>query len=487
MTRKNLSLFAFLLLFIFLLATFSFSQQKGSIEKIVISKTEKTVEVRIHLSLFTYYRHFELSGPNRVVIDFFDTGFIKAPRFLRVNALGIRGIRTGRFRANIARVVFDMLDGTPPYKIETIDRGMRILFWPKEEKVIEEKVIEEKAIEEEPEIEEVGDAICDMEVSPARANLNDPILLDMSGSKNAQSMEVEVFDKEGIKITSQTLTPENPKWETRFDQPGEYFFKGKAFSAEDKPSENLCEARTYINAPPVSRLEAKPRRAQIQKTITLDATGSTDSDGEILRIDFEITDEEGNLVDRFTDNDVPFSWEKVFESKGAYTVTAISTDDFGAMSEPALVKVVARKPGKKRLFFLLDAGALAARGEGKHVVFPAGRLGIVYEILPGTLDIIIAGGGAYSNLSAPWKSFYTGSLLLNFHVGPFSIGGGASITTRNRETLPKSYGEAVANIGIDMFNFSKTKISILFEAAGPVSNLALEDHYKVMAAFRITF
>jgi len=482
MTRKNLSLFAFLLLFIFLLATFSFSQQKGSIEKIVISKTEKTVEVRVLLSLFTYYRQFELSGPNRVVLDFFGASSIKAPRFLRVNALGVRGIRTGMFKPGTARVVFDMINGIPPYKIETITNGLRILFWPEEEKVVEEKVIEE-----EPELEEVEDAICDIEVSPARANLNDPILLDMSGSKNAYSMEVEVFDKDGIKITSQTLTPENPKWETRFDEPGDYFFKGRAFSAKDKPSENICEARTYINAPPVSILEAKPRRVQVQKTITLDATYSNDPDGEILRVDFEITDREGNLVDRFTDNDMPFSWEKVFEYKGVYTVIAVSTDDFGAMSEPAMVEVVARKVGKKKLFLVLDAGAVAARGQGTYMPFPAGRLGIGYELLPGTLDIIIAGGGAYSNLSAPWKSFYNGSLLLNFHLGPFSIGAGAGVTTRDIETLPKSYGEAVANIGINMFSISKTTISILFEAAGPVLNLSLEDHYKVMAGFRFKF
>jgi hypothetical protein len=482
MNRKNLSLFLFLFISIIILATFSFSQQTGSLEKIVVTKTEKTLEVKVFLSFFSYYRQFELSGPNRVVIDCFDTRSIKAPRFLRVNALGVRGIRTGMFKPGIARVVFDMLDGIPSYKIESITNGLRILFWPEEEKVIEEKVIEEK-----PEIEEVGDAICDMEVSPARANLNDPILLDMSGSKNAKSMEIEVLDKEGIKITTQTLTPENPKWETRFDQPGEYFFKGKAFNTAGKPSENLCEARTYINAPPVSRLKAKPRRAQTQTPITLDATGSADSDGEILRVDFEITDEEGNLIDRFTDNDMPFSWEKVFEYKGVYTVTAISTDDFGAMSEPAMVEVVTRKAGKKKLFFLLDAGALAARGEGTHIVFPAGRLGIVYELLPGTMDIIIAGGGAYSNAYAPWKSFYSGSLILNFHLGPISIGAGAGVTTRDLETLPKSYGEAVANIGIDMFSISKTRISILFEGAGPVSNLKLEDHYKVMAAFRFIF
>jgi len=476
MIRKNLSLFPFLFIFIILLATFSFSQQKGSIEKIVISKTEKTLEVRVLLSFFSYYRQFELPRPNRVVIDCFDTRSIKAPSFLRVNALGVRGIRTGMYKPGIARVVFDMIDQIPPYKIESIENGLRILFWPEEEKVIEEKV----------EIE-IEDAICDIKVNPVKANVNDPIFVDMSGSKNIKSMEVEVFNKEGMKITSQKLTPDSPKWETRFDTPGEYFFKGKAFSTEDKPSENLCEARTYINSPPVSRLECSPCKDRILKPITLDATGSTDPDGQVIRVDFEITDKEGNLVDRFTDNEMPFSWEKVFEDKGVYTVAAISTDDYGAMSEPALVEVVARK-GKKRLFFLLDAGALAARGQGtSYSMYMGGRLGIVYQILPGALDIIISGGGAYTTESAPWKPFYNGSLLLNVHVGPVFIGAGAGVTTNHKETLSKSYGEAIANIGIDMFNISKTKFSILFEAAGPVTDLSFKEHHKLMAGFRLTF
>jgi len=476
MIRKNLSLFPFLFIFIILLTTFSFSQQRGSLEKIVISKTEKTLEVRVLLSFFSYYRQFELSGPNRVVIDCFDTRNIKAPSFLRVNALGVRGIRTGMFKPGTARVVFDMIDQIPPYKIESIENGLRILFWPEEEKVIEEKV----------EIE-IEDAICDIKVNPVKANLNDPIFVDMSGSKNAKSMEVEVFNKEGMKITSQKLTPDSPKWETRFDKPGEYFFKGKAFSTEDKSSENLCEARTHINSPPVSRLECSPCKDRILKPITLDATGSADPDGQVIRIDFEITDEEGNLVDRFTDNEMPFSWEKVFEDKGVYTVAAISTDDYGAVSEPALVEVVARK-GKKRLFILLDSGALAARGQGtSYSWYMAGRLGIVYQIFPGALDIILSGGGAYTTESEPWKSFGKGSLLLNLHLGPIFIGVGAGIETEHKETLPKSYGEAVANIGIDMFNISKTKFSILFEAAGPVTDLSFKEHHKLMVGFRLTF
>ena len=476
MIRKNLSFFPFLFVFIILLTTFSFSQQRGSIEKIVVSKTEKTLEVSIFLSYFSYYRLFELSGPNRVVIDCFDTRSIKAPRFLRVNALGVRGIRTGIYKPGIARTVFDMIDQIPPYKTESIENGLRIIFWPEEEKVIEEKI----------EIE-IEDAICDIRVNPVKANVNDPIFVDMSGSENAKSMEVEVFDKRGIKITSQKLTPDSPKWETRFDEPGEYFFKGKAFNTEDKPSENISEARIYINSPPVSRLECSPCKAKIQKPITLDATGSADFDGQVIRVDFEIADEEGNLVDRFTDNDMPFSWEKVFEDKGVYTVTAIGTDDYGAVSEPALVKVIA-KGGKKTLSILMDAGALAARGQGtSYSAYMAGRLGIVYQIFPGALDIIISGGGAYTTESAPWKSFYNGSLLFNFHLGPVFIGAGAGVTTEHKETLPKAYGEAIANIGIDIFKISRTKISILFEAAGPVTDLSFKEHHKLTAGFRLTF
>jgi hypothetical protein len=218
----------------------------------------------------------------------------------------------------------------------------------------------------------------------------------------------------------------------------------------------------------------------------LDATGSTDPDGLIIRIDFEITDQEGNLVDRFTDNEMPFTWEKIFDEKGVYTVTAIGTDDYDAVSEPAMVKVVART-GKKKLFLFLGAGALAARGQGTFTVYPTARMGILYEILPGVLDITISGGGAYTDAGPPWKSFFSANMLLNFHIGPVFIGAGYGVTANDKETLPESYGEAVANIGFDTFRIGKAKVSILFEAMGPVNELALEEHYKVMGGLRFRF
>jgi len=43
----------------------------------------------------------------------------------------------------------------------------------------------------------VPPAVCNLVVGPAKANLNEPITVDMTGTKNAASMDVEVFNAQG--------------------------------------------------------------------------------------------------------------------------------------------------------------------------------------------------------------------------------------------------------------------------------------------------
>ena len=223
------------------------------------------------------------------------------------------------------------------------------------------------------------DAVCAIEVSPARANINDPISVDMSGSQEAKSMEVEVFDRNGNKVDSKSLTPDSPKWQTRFSRPGEYVFKGKAFNVKDKPSENPCEAKTYINSPPMSKLVLSPKEEYVKKAITINAEGSSDPDGQISKIVFEISDQEGK-VEKFTDK--PLKWERTFDKQGVYTVTSVVTDDFNAVSEPFQDKVKIHK----RWFTVLDFS-------GYFAGFRVGALG--KEILFNNVDLLISGGGAY--------------------------------------------------------------------------------------------
>lgn len=484
MIKKKINLFPWLLLVIFSLTMISYSRgqavskKTGVLERIVISKGEGILEVKILLNIFTVRRQFELSNPNRLVIDFINLYQIKAARSYTVNYLGVLAIRTGMYQRNTARVVFDMAGQIPPYRIESIENGVSVTFGFKEApKVVTEEIKEMK----------VKDAICALQVAPAKANVNDPISIDMGSSQYAQSMEVNVVNPEGTKIESKKLFPDSPQWKTILDKPGEYVFQGKAFNVSGKPSENPCETKVHINFPPTSKLECNPCADYVGKPITLDASGSTDSDGEVVKVDFAVIDETGNLVDSFTDCEKPFTWGKSFEKEGIYKVIALAKDDFGAKSEPARVSVVINPKKARRFLFLVDAGALAARGGETFVGYAAGRIGLLYQIIPNRLDFALSGGGAYVSNVSSWKSFFMADALFNVHLGPVFIGTGAGVTSQFKESVDYSYGEFIANAGYDIFRKAKISGSVFLEGRGPISGIPFEDNYKLMLGFRLLF
>jgi hypothetical protein len=328
----------------------------------------------------------------------------------------------------------------------------------------------------------IPDAICDIKVEPEKANINDPISVDMSGSQYAKSMEVEVYNAEGKKITTKELTPESPKWQTKFDKPGEYVFKAKAFNPEGKASTNPCEAKTYINFPPTCTLNATPIEDYINRPFIFDASGSSDSDGEVRNANFEIADETGNVIDSLS-TQKPFTWEKVFDKAGLYTITVVVTDDFGAMSEPCRTEITVKE---KRLYGLFDIGHLHARGStGPYL---AGRLGIVYMIVPQRFSLALEGGGAVALKGEPWKSFFMGQALLNYHFDPAYIGAGLGVSTQVREDRDQTDIYLVGNIGFNIFNNYTTIGSIFFESQGPIGEgRSFSKHYKFMLGFRLLF
>lgn len=330
----------------------------------------------------------------------------------------------------------------------------------------------------------IPEAVCDIKVDPVKANINDPISVDMSGSQNAVSMEIEVYGPAGTKVDSKALTPDSPKWQTKFGSPGEYVFKGRAINPANKASANPCEAKTYINFPPIAKLWSSclPCKDYVGRPITFDASNSTDSDGEVVKADFEITDEAGNVVDRYSDSEKPFTWDKIFTKPGIFTITAVVTDDFGAISEPAKLDV---EVTQKRLFGLVEAGPLLSRGSYGN--YAAARLGLLYKIVPDTLDFVISGGGALSLKSDPWKSFFMANFVFNVHSGPAFFGAGAGFSTKVREER-NSDAELIANVGFDLFNNYTTAGSLFFEGRGAIGkDRKFSKHHKLMLGFRMLF
>ena len=333
--------------------------------------------------------------------------------------------------------------------------------------------------------EVVPDAVCDIQVSPVKANINDPISVDMSGSQHATSLELEVYGPDGQRIATQSLSPNSPRWQTRFAEPGEYVFKAKAVNPKGKASTNPCEAKTYINFPPVCKIwsSCMPCENYVGRPITFDASNSTDPDGEVTKVDFEIKDETGSVIDTFTDTEKPFSMEKIFTKPGIFTITAVVTDDFGAMSEPC--KIEGLEVTQKKLFIMAHMGPLFARGS--HGPYVGGRLGLFYWLIPDTLDIQGSVGGMLALKGDPWKSFAMGDVLLNYHSGPFFVGGGAGFTSKVRENREADF-DLLGNIGFDIFNNWTTIGSIYSQVRWPIGeDRSFSKNHKIELGFRLLF
>jgi hypothetical protein len=332
---------------------------------------------------------------------------------------------------------------------------------------------------------ELPPAVCNLVVSPAKVNLKDPVTVDMSGTQLAKSMEVDVFGPDGAKLATHAFTPESAKKQMSFDTPGVYTFKGRATNAQDKVSANACEAKVVVNAPPTCALTTSclPCKDMVGRPITIDASGSADPDGQVAKADFAITDTAGTAVDKFMDGEAPFVWEKIFDQPGSYAITVVVTDDFGAVSEPCRVVV---EVTQKRLFFLIEGGPGLLRGTYTAMLWA--RAGLLYKIVPDTLDFILSFGGGIPMRGEPWTSFVMGNALLNVHAGPAFVAGGLGFSTKE-QTTRKAGIDLVGEVGVDLFQVNSSVGSIFFELRAPVltSDRSFEEHHKLLLGLRFVF
>jgi len=70
-----------------------------------------------------------LPFPPRLVIDLTPVGTASSAPFTAVEDLGLLAIRTGQFKPETARVVFDLSDRTPAYSVAAVPGGLRVSFW----------------------------------------------------------------------------------------------------------------------------------------------------------------------------------------------------------------------------------------------------------------------------------------------------------------------------------------------------------------------
>lgn len=110
---------------------FSPPENTGFLENILVSQNERGLSVEIHLSRYSSHRFFEMTSPKRLVIDFSDIVNINSQRQIEVMSHGIKTIRAGMFKTDVARVVFDLEEVESSFMLEKITAGLRVRFLQK--------------------------------------------------------------------------------------------------------------------------------------------------------------------------------------------------------------------------------------------------------------------------------------------------------------------------------------------------------------------
>lgn len=331
-------------------------------------------------------------------------------------------------------------------------------------------------------------AACSLVVTPTRANANDPITVDMSGSQNVKSMTVEVSDAQGQKLATQELTPQSPKWQTKFDKPGEYTFKGTVTGLDDKPANCASAVKVSINFPPICKLwtSCMPCEDYVGRPITFDASGSSDPDGQIAKVVFELLDANGNVIDTCVTTRKPWTWEKVFTKAGTYTINTTVFDNDGAQSPASDPCRLTFEVTQKKLFWNVGGG-LGLYG-GSTALYGFLRAGLFAWITPDRYSFTLSGGGGIPFNGSPWKIVFTADALVNGHFRNFFIGTGVGVSsaTMAKDANHKFGLDLPVQFGFQVFDKWTSKGQVFFEFRMPIGR-SFEQNYKTGAGFRFLF
>jgi hypothetical protein len=350
-------------------------------------------------------------------------------------------------------------------------------------------------------IDLIKPAVCSLSVTPARANANDPITVDMSGSLEAKSMTVTVTDAQGRKLATQELTPGSPKWQTKFDKPGEYTFTGTAFGLDGKPTDCAASVKVAINFPPICKLwtSCMPCEDYVGRPITFDASGSSDPDGEIAKVVFELLDSNGNVIDTCVTTRKPWNWEKVFTKAGTYTINTTVFDNDGAQSPASDPCRLTFEVTQKKFFWTVAGGLALHAGAADEAGVPsltdttqqlAGflRVGIFNWLTPDKWSFTLSAGGALPFSGSPWKTVFTADALINGHFKSFFIGTGVGFSTPSQaaDDNHKSGLDIPVQMGFQIFDKWTSKGQMFLEFRAPIAR-SFDHNWKSGLGVRFLF
>ena len=235
------------------------------------------------------------------------------------------------------------------------------------------------------------------------------------------------------------------------------------------------------NQSPVCTMTLSSSEISCGQVITVDASGSTDSDGTIAEVVFQLLDASNAVVTEKIDKEAPFIQEFTIPCESSsYTVKAVVIDSNGAQSSPAdCIQTVA--VAKRRGGPVVDVG-LAHQFDPASYVFA--RVGYEYPLNEKLTVMGLIGGFARFDGDDGDDGAFTADALLNYYFNDkFFMGGGVGLWAGD-----ESDADLIVNMGYLVYEKPGAfKTSIFIEGRCQADELVSSDASRLGAGLRFQF
>ncbi len=302
---------------------------------------------------------------------------------------------------------------------------------------------------------------CYLEVSPARIEVGNPVILDLCKSKNWVKGVIKVT-LGGKEITTIEATKDDCKKTFTASEPGNYKFEATVYEEHQIASTNPCVASVdyWKNLPPQCDLKISPEKVLTGKEITLDASGSSDPEGKLKEVKFTIKSD--GVVDEKTISEPPFIYKFKPAKAGSYKVEVVAIDDHNVSSASCEGSYNVLRRG----FFLAESGIMS---QADPRLFLPLRFGYQYRLnetyrVAGILgyNIKIKGNSDDDEYGNP----FTADLLFFYQPEKFFIGAGTGLwLVKNENNL-----DFIVKTGYEVYYTDNLGVYLFFEGRLPYVN-----------------
>jgi len=193
------------------------------------------------------------------------------------------------------------------------------------------------------------------------------------------------------------------------------------------------------NEPPTCDLKVSPQEIWAGQTVTLDASGSKDPEGQIASVEFTITGPKGIILEEKKLTAPPYIYTVKIKKVGTIKIKAVVTDAKGAQSSAACEAEV---NVQQRGFIIGDLAVLYQKDPAWFLPI---RIGYMYKFSK-SLGLIALAGVAPVVSGDDDTTAFIGDLTLTYWPSKFFLGAGTGIF----HTSNKTRFDLIVNTGYEV-------------------------------------